>query len=129
MKSPPRAAAPSGGPGGAERRRRRWTFVLLLAGSLAPPALRGQSLEYPAAARDDVVEDHHGTRVEDPYRWMERLDGARTLEWVKAERALTDRYVAALPERAEIRRRLVALSSDSRTEVPWREGGRIFYLR
>ena len=114
---------------GTERRRPGRVSFLLLAGSMLPLCIRGQSLEYPAADREDLVEDHHGTRVPDPYRWMERLDDARTLEWVKAERALTARYVAAIPERSAIRRRLVALSNDSRTEVPWREGGRIFYLR
>jgi prolyl oligopeptidase len=103
--------------------------VLLVAGTAFPPMLTGQSLEYPAADRDEVVDDYHGTRVADPYRWLEQLDSARTVDWLKAENRVTSAYLAKIRDRAAIHRRLTSLWSYARTEVPWREGGRIFYLR
>jgi prolyl oligopeptidase len=74
-----------------------------------------------------VVDDFHGTKVADPYRWLERLDSPATTAWVRAESRLTVRYLAGLPGRAAFRRRLTALSRYSRTDVPWREAGRVFF--
>ena len=75
------------------------------------------------------MDEYHGTRVPDPYRWLERQDDADALRWRDAEIRLTADYLAAVPQREAIRRRLTALWNFERTEVPWREGGRIFYLR
>jgi len=51
--------------------------------------LAAQPSPYPAAPRGGVVEEMHGTRVADPYRWLEELDSRRTAEWVKAQNGLT----------------------------------------
>ena len=40
------------------------------------------ALAYPQAGRGDQVDDYHGTRVADPYRWLERVDDAQTRQWV-----------------------------------------------
>lgn len=107
----------------------RSLLLLLLTASAFPPTLIGQSLTYPAAARDNVVDDYHGTRVADPYRWLEQLDSARTVDWLKAENRVTAGYLEGIPNRAAIHRKLTTLWDYARMDVPWREGGRIFYLR
>lgn len=89
------------------------------------PAAR--NLDYPATPRDSVIDDYHGTRVADPYRWLEDLDNPRTSEWVKAQSHLAADYLGHLPDRDEIRRRLTELRNYSRTGVPWREAGRLFF--
>ena len=65
-------------------------------------------LAYPPTRRVDHVDTYHGTKVEDPYRWLE--DDVRSspevAEWVKAENRLTESYLAAIPQRETIRRRL-----------------------
>ena len=104
-------------------------FLLLITATAFPPTLTGQALKYPAADRDEVVDNYHGTRVADPYRWLEQLNSSRTVDWLKAEKRLTSDYLAGIPDRAAIHRRLTSLWSYARTEVPWREAGRIFYLR
>ena len=58
--------------------------------SSAPPA----TFAYPAAARGDQVDNYFGTRVEDPYRWLERVDDAQTRQWVTAENALAQPWAA-----------------------------------
>ena len=83
---------------------------------------------YPEAARDNVVDDHHGTPVPDPYRWLEQPNSARTAEWVKAQSLLSASYFAASPGREGIRDRLRSLADYERVGVPWREAGRLFYL-
>src|SRR5262249_53069248 len=111
------------------RRRMKALAAAALAAALLPARSAGQAaIQYPAAARDDIVEDFHGNRVADPYRWLENLEGARTAEWLDAEERITSEYLDANPDREAIRQTLTSLWNFARTDVPWREGGRIFYL-
>jgi prolyl oligopeptidase len=55
---------------------------------------------YPDARRDDVVDDYHGTKVPDPYRWMEEQQNNPDLDaWLKAQDDLCQPWLAALPGR------------------------------
>ena len=83
--------------------------------------------EYPPAARGPVVDDYHGVKVADPYRWLESLDSPQTRAWVEAEAHLTDGYLASLPQRERLRNRIAALYDYERFGIPFREGGRYFY--
>ncbi|MFP5434409.1 MAG: S9 family peptidase, partial [Alphaproteobacteria bacterium] len=87
------------------------------------------SLRYPAARRLDLVEDHFGVKVADPYRWLEndlRADPA-VRDWVAQENALTRRYIDGLPGRDALKARMQALLSHGRYTVPRKAGGRYFY--
>src|SRR5687768_1848782 len=84
---------------------------------------------YPAAPRGDHVDVYHGTKVTDPYRWLEDLDSAETTAWVKAQNELTFGFLESLPQRALFRDRLTALWNYERIGVPTKEGGRYFFAR
>ena len=43
---------------------------------------------YPAARSVDAVDDWHGTRVRDPYRWLEDLNSKEVRDWAAAQTAL-----------------------------------------
>ncbi len=82
---------------------------------------------YPATERDSTVDDYFGTMVADPYRWLEQMDSPATVAWVTMQRRLTDDYLARLRERQSIARRLGELWNHSRTDVPWREAGKLYF--
>jgi prolyl oligopeptidase len=103
------------------------TLLALLAIPLRSAAI-AQSQGYPTTRRDSVVADYHGIKVADPYRWLERLDDPATKAWIESQSRLTRERLDRLPGRDAIGRRLEALWSSSRTEVPWREAGRLYYL-
>jgi len=63
------------------------------------------SLKYPAATLGAVVEEHHGTKVADPYHWME-IPGEAVSNWVAAQNELSQPYLDAIPARETIRARL-----------------------
>ena len=86
-------------------------------------------LAYPATATVDSADTFHGTRVADPYRWLEALDAPATGAWVRAQNAVTLPALAALPGRDALRARLTALYDYPRVGVPFWEGGRWWYTR
>ena len=88
-----------------------------------------ERLPYPVAAKGDVVDDYAGTKVPDPYRWMEALDSKEVADWVAASNAVTDPYLAKLPLRGHFNSRLTELWNYPRVGVPVIEGGKLFYAR
>ncbi|HKW42158.1 MAG TPA: prolyl oligopeptidase family serine peptidase [Gemmatimonadales bacterium] len=87
------------------------------------------SLQYPAARHSDVVDDYHGTKVADPYRWLENPDSPESRAWIEAENQLTAEYLAAIAARAAIRERLTQLWDYPRYGTPFRKAGRYFFLK
>ncbi len=77
---------------------------------------------YPKAERVDVVDDYHGVKVADPYRWLEDLDGDKTAAWVEAQNKVTFGYLDQIAERDAIRERLTALWNYERWGLPSRHG-------
>ena len=108
---------------------RRLPILLVLLALGYPETVAAQSPAYPATRRDDVADEYFGTKVPDPYRWLEKAGGPATLGWVRAQNRLTTAYLASLPGRAAIGRRLESLWKSSRTEIPWRTGNGLFSLR
>ncbi len=103
----------------------------VLAGVLAMSGTAGmaQNLHYPAARAADQVDDYFGTKVHDPYRWMEDVDSAEVKTWVDAENALTQGFLADVPARNKIHARLMELNNFERFSAPSTEAGRYFYHR
>ncbi|MDQ3819117.1 MAG: S9 family peptidase, partial [Acidobacteriota bacterium] len=86
-------------------------------------------LNYPVARKSDQVDDYNGTKVADPYRWLEDLDSPETKAWVESENRLTFDYLNQIPERTWIKSRLTELVNYERFGTPFKEGGRFFYSR
>jgi prolyl oligopeptidase len=89
----------------------------------------GSKLAYPVAHKGTVVDDYHGTKVADPYRWLEDLDSADTKAWVEAENKLTFDYLNQISERDAIKARLTKLWNFERYGVPETTGGRYFFSK
>ncbi len=86
-------------------------------------------LPYPDTRRDTaVVDDYFGTRVADPYRWLEDDNSAETAAWVKAENAVTRDYLDRLPGRQAIQDRLTQLSNYPKEGAPARHGDYYYYF-
>ena len=109
---------------------RKCFAVLAFAGCMVFSAVAqtdGVPLAYPKAKTVDQVDDYHGTKVADPYRWLEDTDSADTKAWVEAENKLTFSYLDQIPYRGAIRERLLKLWNYERFTAPELEGGRYFY--
>ncbi|MEO8090256.1 MAG: prolyl oligopeptidase family serine peptidase [Gemmatimonadales bacterium] len=84
---------------------------------------------YPASRSTDLVETLHGEQIADPYRWLEDGDSTETRAWTEQQNAVTEAYLAAVPGRERIRRRLEELLSIGVLGAPAPKRGRYFYLR
>jgi prolyl oligopeptidase len=87
-------------------------------------------IAYPETRREDVVDAQFGVQVADPYRWLENdvRNDAQVAEWVAAQNAVTDAYLATLPGRDWFRDRIKQLFDYERFGLPEKKGSRYFYM-
>ena len=83
-------------------------YVLAACGSDATAAddQRGrcavQDHEYPETRRVDQVDEYHGVKVADPYRWLEAdvRESDEVAEWVKKQNEVAREFLDAIPAAA-----------------------------
>jgi len=88
-----------------------------------------QPIIYPETATGDQFDDYHGSEIADPFRWLE--DDVRESDavksWVDAQNEVTFAYLASIPERDLIVKRMRELWDYERFSLPRKAGGRYFY--
>src|SRR5437870_4140564 len=99
----------------------RTLSALALVGALVGSAIAADAPpRYPETRRGDQVDDFHGTKVADPYRWLEqdvrKSDDVK--KWVEAENEVTFAYLKSIPEREVIQKRLTELWNYARYTAP-----------
>lgn len=109
---------------------RRSRFALLPAFLLSTVSFAA-GLAYPATKKVEQSDEYHGTKVADPYRWLE--DDARTskevADWVEAQNKVTFGYLEQIPQREAIKARLTELWNYERYSAPTKFGGRYFFTK
>lgn len=85
------------------------------------------AFSYPDTRKADHVDEYHGTKVPDPYRWLEDPDSPETRAWVEAQNKVTMPYLESLPYRAKLKERLTKLWNYPKFSAPGKEGDRYFY--
>jgi prolyl oligopeptidase len=89
----------------------------------------GQTYTYPKARKTDQVDDYHGTKVYDPYRWLENPDSPESREWINAENKVTNDYLSNIPQREAIKERLTKLWNYEKYSAPFKVGKNYFYSK
>ena len=84
---------------------------------------------YPSTAKDSVEDDFFGTKVADPYRWLEVEDSAATKDWVTAQNKVTFGWLEKVPFRNKIKERLEKVWNYPKYGAPFREGNHYFYYK
>ncbi|MCB1036469.1 MAG: S9 family peptidase [Acidobacteria bacterium] len=104
-----------------------WT--LGCAGGAAVPSsgVGGSGLEVPPTRRVAQVDVYHGVKVPDPYRWLEEPSQERS-EWIEAQQRLLESFVATVPKREELERRLLAIRRYDSVGTPQTRGEELFYV-
>ena len=92
-------------------------------------AVAAQGLSYPTTQPVDHVDTYHGTKVPDPYRWLEDDTSADTAAWVEAQNKVTFAYLDKIPYRAALTKRLNALYDYAKFGSPSRKGDYYFFSK
>ena len=80
-------------------------------------------------AKGDQVDDYFGTRVADPYRWLEDDNSAATRAWIAAQNARTFAFLERIPFRAALRARMEAIENHAKDSAPFEKNGKVYFYR
>lgn len=92
--------------------------ILMVMATMATTVLNAQNLQYPKAAKDGTVDEYFGVKVADPYRWLENDTSAQTAAWVEAENKVTTDFLARIPFRQKLLKRLTELANYEKIGAP-----------
>jgi prolyl oligopeptidase len=97
--------------------------------SITGNQLQKMNLSYPKTRKGDVTDSYFGTQVADPYRWLEDDMSSETKQWVKAENAVTQAYLAQVPSRDKLKERLKVLLDYEKVGAPFKEGKYTYFFK
>ncbi len=84
--------------------------------------LTAQELKYPQTKKIDHVDEYHGIKISDPYRWLEDNNSLETKNWVEEENKLTQSYLNNIPFREKLKNRLTELWNFEKYSAPSKIG-------
>ncbi|MFT4062518.1 MAG: prolyl oligopeptidase family serine peptidase [Edaphocola sp.] len=97
-----------------------WPLGIVMA--TASNLMQAQTINYPTTKKTDQTDDYFGTKISDPYRWLENDTAANTGAWVTEENKLTQAYLDKIPFRNKLKDRITELWNYPRSSAPHREG-------
>src|ERR1700752_4915987 len=86
-------------------------------------------ITYPETKKVEVVDDYFGTKVADPYRWIEHAISAETKAWIDDQNRVTFGYLDKILYRDKLKARLTELFNYPRISAPFRRGDTYFFTK
>ena len=102
---------------------------LLLTGSLMMINMADAQLQYPVTKKVDTVDTYFGTKVADPYRWLEDDKSEVTKKWVVAQNAVTHSYLDKIPYRKNFQNALEKVYNYPKYSAPFRNGEWYYFYK
>ena len=84
-------------------------------------------ITYPKTKKTDQKDNYFGTVVNDPYRWLEHDTAADVGQWVQQENEVTNAYLAQIPFRDKIKKRITEIINYPKYSAPMRVGEYYFF--
>ena len=100
-------------------------LLLLLGSTTRLPA----QLTYPVTRKVDTITDYHGTKVADPYRWLEDDRSEETKAWVTAQNKVTFDILDKIPYRADWQKRLEEINNYPKYSSPSPKSGYYYFYK
>lgn len=86
-------------------------------------------VNYTNTPKGDIVDEYFGTKVKDPYRWLEDDRSTETEEWVKIQNKTTFDYLENIPFRKDLKQRLEKLWNYEKLGAPFKEGDYTYFYK
>lgn len=107
---------------------KRSNYIAIAIIMLAVMACKEEKIKYPAAPVSETTDDYFGIKVEDRFRPLENDTASATLEWVEAQREITQNYLSKITYREDIKNRLTELNNYVKTGLPSKEKDGMYYF-
>ena len=88
-----------------------------------------EKLNYPKTEKVNQVDDYFGTKIEDPYRWLENDTADNTNRWVEEQRKVTENYFSKIPFRKQLGKRIEELMNFPKYSSPFKVGEYTFFYK
>jgi len=85
--------------------------------------------QYPETKKVDVVDNYHGTKVADPYRWLEDDHSEETKAWVIEQNKVTFSYLESIPFREKIKERFTQIFNYPKYGAPFKAGDKYYFFK
>ncbi len=111
--------------------RKSWfisILILLILPGIASEAQQ-KTISYPQAKKTDQLDDYFGTKVADPYRWLENDTSAETKAWAAAENRITFDYLEKIPYRNQLKKRIEQVYNYPKYSAPFRNGEYFYFYK
>ena len=109
--------------------KRTSVFILFVSLAIIAFGKNERAFRYPDARKSDQVDNYHGTKVADPYRWLEDPDSPESRAWIEAENKITFDFLGKIPQRDVIKKRITELWDYEKFGVPFKQRERYFISR
>lgn len=86
-------------------------------------------LPYPESRKSTQVDEYFGTKVNDPYNWLENDTAAEVTAWVEQENKVTQDYISQIPFRNKIKQRLTEIWDFPKYSSPFKEGDYYYFFK
>ncbi len=87
------------------------------------------TIKYPKTKKVDKIDDYFGTKIQDPYRWLEDDRSADTEVWVEAENKVTFNYLDKITFREDFKKRLTQLWNYEKYGSPFKRGDYYYFYK
>lgn len=84
---------------------------------------------YPKTRKADQIDDYHGTKVADPYRWLEDDRSDETSAWVKAQNEVTFGFLNQIPYRDNLKKRCEEVFNYEKYSSPFRNNEWYYFYK
>jgi len=86
-------------------------------------------IKYPVTKKVDQSDDYFGTKVQDPFRWLEDDNSADTKAWVREQNVVTSAYLDAIPFRSAVKKKLEEMWNYTKYSSPFKEGAYYYFYK
>lgn len=104
-------------------------FIVLSALALTATTMTAQKKIYPNAPKDGTVDTYFGVKIPDPFRPLEADRSKETAEWVAAENKITNEYLAKIPFRGKLLKRLKEVADYEKVSAPFENNGKWYVFK
>jgi len=90
---------------------------------------QNSNFHYPETYKDTTTDIYFGTKINDPYQWLEDNKSEKTKKWIKVQNNFTFTYLNEIPFRDKIRKRLIEILKYERYDIPVKEGKYYYFFK